>query len=94
MLSVMMTLCNAGRPLYDPRSCLSADRRNHARLGVIESCVARFFEQPSPDASPGTLDAMRLLTGSPSKVHLALFLFRKTPDLDGAVRCRRSRCAD
>src|SRR6185295_3929472 len=62
MLSVMMTLRSPGgvrQAVHD--LAISADRRNHARLGAIESCVTRFFAQLPPGASPGTLEAMRLL---------------------------------
>ncbi|HXB70469.1 MAG TPA: AarF/UbiB family protein [Candidatus Acidoferrales bacterium] len=90
LLSVMMTLRNrdgVGQAIRD--LSLSADRRNGARLGVIEGCVNRFFDQMSPDASPGTLDAMRLL----DRIALegvrfppSLFLFHKIVlTLDGVL---------
>jgi ubiquinone biosynthesis protein len=90
LLSVMMTLRNAEgvrRAIRD--LSLSADRRNQARLGVIDTCVARFFDSLSPDASPGTLDAMRLLDRIALEgVHFPppLFLFRKIVlTLDGVL---------
>jgi ubiquinone biosynthesis protein len=90
LLSVMMTLRNpegVRQAIQD--LALSADRRNHARRGVIESCVTRFFGQLSPDASPGTLDAMRLLDRIALEgVHFPppLFLFRKIVlTLDGVL---------
>ena len=61
-LSAMMTLRNPDgvrRAIRD--LSLTADRRNEARLAVIDTLVSRFFEDLPPDASPGTLDAMRLL---------------------------------
>jgi ubiquinone biosynthesis protein len=90
MLSVMMTLRNPDgvrRAIRD--LALSADRRNHAHLGAIDGCVKRFFTQLVPDASPGTLDAMRLM----DRVALEgvqfpppLFLFRKVVlTLDGVL---------
>src|ERR1035437_2350122 len=64
-------------------------RRNRARLGVIDRCVKRFFDEMSPDASPGTLDAMRLLDRIALEgVHFPppLFLFRKIVlTLDGVL---------
>ena len=98
LLSVMMTLRNRDgvrQAIHD--LALSADRRNHARLGVIEVCVNRFFEQLSPDASPGTLDAMRLLDRIALEgVHFpppAVSVPQDRPDPGWrAVRCRRSRC--
>ncbi len=90
LLSVMMTLRNPDgvrRAIED--LSLSGDRRNHARLGAIESCVKRFFEELPADASPGTLDAMRLLDRiSLEGVHFPppLFLFRKIVlTLDGVL---------
>jgi ubiquinone biosynthesis protein len=90
LLSVMMTLRNADGVRQAIRDlALSADRRNHAHLGVIERCVERFFEQLPADASPGTLEAMRLL----DRIALEgvqfpppLFLFRKIVlTLDGVL---------
>ena len=56
---------------------------------MIEGCVTRFFEQLPPDASPGTLDAMRLLDRIALEgVHFPppLFLFRKIVlTLDGVL---------
>jgi ubiquinone biosynthesis protein len=90
LLCVMMTLRNRDgvrQAIHD--LALSADRRNHARLGVIEVCVNRFFEQLPPDASLGTLDAMRLLDRIALEgVHFPppLFLFRKIVlTLDGVL---------
>ena len=90
MLSVMMTLRNAdglNRAIRD--LAVSGGRRNEARLGVIEGCVRRFFEQLAPDGSPGTLDAMRLLDRIALEgVHFPppLFLFRKIVlTLDGVL---------
>ncbi len=90
LLSVMMTLRNAEgvrRAIRD--LSLSADRRNHTRLEAIDGCVARFFEQLPPEASPGTLDAMRLLDRIALEgVHFPppLFLFRKIVlTLDGVL---------
>jgi ubiquinone biosynthesis protein len=90
LLSVMMTLRNPDgvrQAIHD--LALSADRRNHFRLDIIETCVSRFFEQLSPDASPGTLDAMRLLDRIALEgVHFppSLFLFRKIVlTLDGVL---------
>jgi ubiquinone biosynthesis protein len=90
LLSVMMTLRNpegVRQAIHD--LALSADRRNQSRLGAIVSCVKRFFEQLSPDASPGTLDAMRLLDRIALEgVHFPppLFLFRKIVlTLDGVL---------
>jgi len=90
LLSVMMTLRNPNGVRLAVRDLsLSADRRNHARLGVIESCVTRFFDEMEPDASPGTLDAMRLLDRIALEgVHFPppLFLFRKIVlTLDGVL---------
>ena len=89
-LSVRMTLRNPeGVRQAIGDLALSADSRNHAHLGVIESCVQRFFEQLPPDASPGTLDAMRLLDRIALEgVHFPppLFLFRKIVlTLDGVL---------
>src|ERR1022692_4380270 len=62
LLSVMMTLRSREGVRHAVRDlALSADSRNHAHLGAIAGCVTRFFEQLPADASPGTLDAMRLL---------------------------------
>jgi ubiquinone biosynthesis protein len=90
LLSVMMTLHNPdGVRLAIRDLALSADRRNHARLGVIDGCVRSFFEQLPPDASTGTLDAMRLLDRIALEgVHFPppLFLFRKIVlTLDGVL---------
>ena len=90
LLSVMMTLRNPDGVRQAIRDLsLSADRRNHTRLEVIDGCVARFFEQLPPDASPGTLDAMRLLDRIALEgVHFPppLFLFRKIVlTLDGVL---------
>jgi ubiquinone biosynthesis protein len=90
LLSVMMTLRNPeGVRQAIGDLALSADSRNHAHLGVIESCVQRFFEQLPPDSSPGTLDAMRLLDRIALEgVHFPppLFLFRKIVlTLDGVL---------
>jgi ubiquinone biosynthesis protein len=90
LLSVMMTLRNpAGVHQAIRDLSLSADRRNRQRLGMIEGCVARFFEELAPDASPGTLDAMRLLDRIALEgVHFPppLFLFRKIVlTLDGVL---------
>ena len=90
LLSVMMTLRNPDGVRQAIRDLgLSADRRNHARLGVIDGCVHAFFEQLPPDASPGTLDAMRLLDRIALEgVHFPppLFLFRKIVlTLDGVL---------
>jgi ubiquinone biosynthesis protein len=90
LLSVMMTLRNADGVRQAIRDlALSADRRNRARLGVIDGCVKRFFDEMSPDASPGTLDAMRLLDRIALEgVHFPppLFLFRKIVlTLDGVL---------
>ena len=90
LLSVRMTLRNPeGVRQAIGDLALSADSRNHAHLGVIESCVQRFFEQLPPDASPGTLDAMRLLDRIALEgVHFPppLFLFRKIVlTLDGVL---------
>jgi hypothetical protein len=56
---------------------------------VIDGCVKRFFDEMSPDASPGTLDAMRLLDRIALEgVHFPppLFLFRKIVlTLDGVL---------
>jgi ubiquinone biosynthesis protein len=90
LLSVMMTLRNRDGVRQAVRDLsLLADRRNRARLRVIDKCVAQFFDQMPPDASPGTLDAMLLL----DHVALAgvrfpppLFLFRKIVlTLDGVL---------
>ncbi len=90
LLSVMMTLRDADGVRQAVRDlALSADRRNHAHLGAIEGCVTEFFDGMSPGASPGTLDAMRLL----DRIALAgvrfpppLFLFRKIVlTLDGVL---------
>lgn len=90
LLSVMMTLRNRDGVRQAIRDLsLSADHRNRDRLGVIESCVNRFFEQMPPDARPGTLDAMRLLDRIALEgVHFPppLFLFRKIVlTLDGVL---------
>ena len=90
LLSVMMTLRNEDGVRQAIRDLsLSADRRNHTRLAVIDECVHRFFEQLPPDASPGTLDAMRLLDRIALEgVHFppSLFLFRKIVlTLDGVL---------
>jgi hypothetical protein len=90
MLSVMMTLRNPDGVRQAIRDlALSADGRNHAHLGKIEGCVNRFFEQLPADASPGTLDAMRLLDRIALEgVHFPppLFLFRKIVlTLDGVL---------
>jgi ubiquinone biosynthesis protein len=90
LLSVMMTLRNPDGVRRAIRALsLSADRRNHARLGVIDTCVKRFFDEMSPDATPGTLDAMRLLDRiALDGVHFPppLFLFRKVVmTLDGVL---------
>jgi ubiquinone biosynthesis protein len=81
LLSVMMALRNpegVRRAIGD--LALSAGRGNHARLGMVDSCVSRFFEELPPGTSPGTLDAMRLLDRIALEgVHFPppLFLFRK-----------------
>jgi ubiquinone biosynthesis protein len=90
MLSVMMTLRNPDGVRQAIRDlALSADSRNHAHLGKIEGCVSRFFEQLPSDASPGILDAMRLLDRIALEgVHFPppLFLFRKIVlTLDGVL---------
>jgi ubiquinone biosynthesis protein len=90
MLSVMMTLRNPDGVQQAIRDlALSADRRNHTRLGVIGECVERFFDQLPADASLGTLDAMRLLDRIALEgVHFPppLFLFRKIVlTLDGVL---------
>ncbi len=90
MLSVMMTLRNAAGVREAIRDLsLSAGPRNHARLPVIDACVERFFDQLPPEASPGTLDAMRLLDRIALEgVHLPppLFLFHKIVlTLDGVL---------
>jgi predicted unusual protein kinase regulating ubiquinone biosynthesis (AarF/ABC1/UbiB family) len=90
LLSVMMTLRNEDGVRQAIRDLsLSADRRNDTRLPVIEDCVRRFFEQLPPDASPGTMDAMRLLDRIALEgVHFPppLFLFRKIVlTLDGVL---------
>jgi len=90
LLSVMMTLRNPDgvrRAIRD--LALSADRRNHAHLGVIDDHVTRFFDELAPGATPGTLDAMLLLDRIAVKgVHFPppLFLFRKVVlTLDGVL---------
>ena len=90
LLSVMMTLRSPDGVRQAIRDLsLSADRRNRARLGVIDRGVKRFFDEMSPDASPGTLDAMRLLDRIALEgVHFPppLFLFRKIVlTLDGVL---------
>ena len=90
LLSVMMTLRNEDGVREAIRDLsLSADRGNHTRLPVIEDCVHRFFEQLPAEASPGTLDAMRLLDRIALEgVHFppSLFLFRKIVlTLDGVL---------
>ena len=90
LLSVMMTLGNREGVRQAIRDLsLSADQRNRARFGAIESCVDRFFDQLSPDDSPGTLEAMRLLDRIALEgVHFPppLFLFRKIVlTLDGVL---------
>jgi ubiquinone biosynthesis protein len=90
LLSVMMTLRNADGVRQAIRELsLSADRRNRGRLPIIDACVSRFFEQLPSDASPGTLEAMRLLDRIALEgVHFPppLFLFRKTVlTLDGVL---------
>jgi ubiquinone biosynthesis protein len=90
MLSVMMTLRNRDGVHFAIRDLsLSAGQQNRERLGVIESCVNRFFEEMPPDAKPGTLAAMRLLDRIALEgVHFPppLFLFRKTVlTLDGVL---------
>jgi predicted unusual protein kinase regulating ubiquinone biosynthesis (AarF/ABC1/UbiB family) len=90
LLSVMMTLRNPEGVRHAIRDlALSSSRGNHTRLGVIDSCVSRFFEEMAPDASPGTLDAMRLLDRIALEgVHFPppLFLFRKIVlTLDGVA---------
>jgi len=90
LLSVMMTLRNADGVREAIRDlALSADRRNQTHVGAIDGCVSRFFAQLPPDASPGTLDAMRLLDRIALEgVHFPppLFLFRKIVlTLDGVL---------
>ncbi len=90
LLSVMMTLRNEdGVRLAIRDLSLTADRRNQARLEVIDASVRRFFEQLPSDASPGTLEAMRLLDRIALEgVHFPppLFLFRKIVlTLDGVL---------
>jgi ubiquinone biosynthesis protein len=90
LLSVMMTLRNPDGVRHAIRDlALSAHQRNQARLGVIDTCVQRFFDEMPPDASPGTLDAMRLLDRIALEgVHFPppLFLFRKIVlTLDGVL---------
>jgi ubiquinone biosynthesis protein len=90
LLSVMMTLRNADGVRQAIRDLsVSADRRNHTRLETVDDCVARYFEQLPPEASPGTLDAMRLLDRIALEgVHFPppLFLFRKIVlTLDGVL---------
>jgi ubiquinone biosynthesis protein len=90
LLSVMMTLRNPDGVRQAIRDLsLGADRGNHRRLDAIDDSVARFFEQLSPDASPGTMDAMRLLDRIALEgVHFPppLLLFRKIVlTLDGVL---------
>ncbi len=81
LLSVMMTLRNregVGKAIRN--LARSAGRPNRARFRTIDTCVDRFFEHLPPGASPGTLDAMRLLDRlALDGVHFPppLFLFRK-----------------
>jgi ubiquinone biosynthesis protein len=90
LLSAMMALLNPEGVRQAIRDlALTADRRNRSRLDVIDGNVRRFFEQLPPDASPGTLDAMRLLDRIALEgVHFPppLFLFRKIVlTLDGVL---------
>jgi ubiquinone biosynthesis protein len=90
LLSVMMALRNPEGVRQAIRDlALSAGRGNHERLGVIDGCVDRFFDQLAPDDSPGTLEAMRLLDRiALDGVHFPppLFLFRKIVlTLDGVL---------
>jgi ubiquinone biosynthesis protein len=90
LLSVMMTLRNPDGVREAVQDlALSADRRNHAHRDAMDACVTRFFDQLPPDASPGTLDAMRLLDRIALEgVHFppSLFLFRKIVlTLDGVL---------
>ena len=90
LLCVMMALRNQDGVRQAIRDlALSADHRNHAHLGAIEASVRTFFEQLPADASPGTLDAMRLLDRIALEgVHFPppLFLFRKIVlTLDGVI---------
>jgi ubiquinone biosynthesis protein len=85
LLAVMMTLRNpegVRRSIHELALGGGAHR-------VIDDCVTRFFDQLPPDASPGTLDAMRLLDRiALAGIHLPppLFLFRKVVlTLDGVL---------
>jgi ubiquinone biosynthesis protein len=85
LLAVMMILRN---PKGVRRSIHDLALDGGARR-VIDDCVTRFFDQLPPDASPGTLDAMRLLDRiALAGIHLPppLFLFRKVVlTLDGVL---------
>jgi ubiquinone biosynthesis protein len=90
LLSVMMTLRNQdGVRLAIRNLSFTADRRNQAHFGAIDAWVCQFFEQLPTGASPGTLDAMRLLDRIALEgVHFppSLFLFRKIVlTLDGVL---------
>ena len=90
LLSVMMTLRNAEGVRQAVRDlALGAGRGNRDRLDVADAAVRQFFEQLPPDASPGTLDAMRLLDRIALQgIHFPppLFLFRKIVlTLDGVL---------
>jgi ubiquinone biosynthesis protein len=90
LLSVMMTLRNPDGVRQAIRDlALRADQRNHVHLDAIDGCVQSFFEQLADDASPGTLDAMRLMDRIALEgVHFPppLFLFRKIVlTLDGVI---------
>ena len=81
LLSVMMTLRNPEGVRHAIRDlAMCVDRRNRPRLGLIDRSVESFFAQLPPEASPGTLDAMRLLDRIALQgVHFPppLVLFRK-----------------
>ncbi|HTX39746.1 MAG TPA: AarF/UbiB family protein [Bryobacteraceae bacterium] len=90
LLPVMMTLRNREGVRQAIRDLSrSAGHPNPERLPAIDACVDGFFEGLPRDASPGTLDAMRLLDRiALSGVHFPppLFLFRKIVlTLDGVL---------
>ena len=81
LLSAMMVLRNPdGVRQAIRRLSLAGGSGNRTRRGAIDRAVAAFFEQLPAGASPGTLDAMRLLDRLALEgVHFPapLFLFRK-----------------
>jgi len=90
LLTVMMILRNSEGVRQAIRHLsIHAHPRNRACLPRIDRAVAGFFEQLPPDASPGALDALRLLDRIALEgVHFPppLFLFRKVVlTLDGVL---------